>query len=229
MAKILLVDDDPLSLKIVSFVLKAGGHSISTAPDGFKALELLKQERFQLVVTDVNMPGGFSGFKLASAIKETEETKNIPVVLLTIRGDKADVERARKCGADHYFVKPVQPEPFRSKISEILAKYTPAASLGDVPVREKGIWTTLFMVTAVSERGLVVESPIPLPQGFEFCFASNIFHRIGLSTPNMRVTECRTSPSPDGPYALSLEFASLTESDLQTLRVFLNSQKKPAA
>src|SRR4051794_40842403 len=131
MAKILLVDDDPISLKIVSFVLKAGGHLVSTAADGYTAVEMLNSGRFHMVITDVNMPGGFSGFRLAIAVKRNEATKDIPVVLLTVRSGKTDVARAKKCGAEHYFVKPIKPEPFRAKINEILAKYTSSAGAGD--------------------------------------------------------------------------------------------------
>jgi DNA-binding response OmpR family regulator len=228
MAKILLVDDDPITLKIVSFVLKAGGHQVNTASDGYTAVEMIYAGNYQMVISDVNMPGGFSGFKLATAVKENEATKHIPVVLLTVRSGKADVARARKCGADHYFIKPIQPDPFRAKINEILAKHTSAVKAGDVAVKEKGLWTTMFMVTAVHELGLKVDSVVPLPPGFEFVFASNVFQRIGISTPVMRVAACSVDPDNPEQYHLELEFSNLSLAHTQTLRIFLNKQKSAA-
>lgn len=229
MAKILLVDDDPITLKIVSFVLRAGGHAIKTAPDGFSALEMLKHERFELVVSDVNMPGGFSGFRLVESMRENPLLKNIPAVLLSVRGAKNDVARARKAGADHFFVKPIQPEAFRAKISEILAKLTPAMHLGETPVREKALWTSMLQVTHVSESGLRIDSPVPLPEAYEFCFASNIFHALGITTPQMRVSSCEPSSLSEGLYTLKLDFVELTPADRQAVRQWLHSQKKISA
>jgi len=229
MAKILLVDDDPITLKVVGFVLRAGGHSIQTAPDGFTAMEMLKQERFELVVSDVNMPGGFSGFRLVEAMKDDPNLKNIPAVLLSVRGAKNDVARARKAGADHFFVKPIHPEAFRAKIGEILAKLTPAIYLGETPVREKALWTSMLQVTHVCESGLRIDSPVPLPEAFEFCFASNVFHALGITTPQMRVTSCEPSSLSEGLYTLKLDFIELSDADQQAVRQWLHSQKKISA
>lgn len=230
MAKILLVDDDPITLKIVSFVLKAGGHSVDTACDGYAALEHCRSERVQLVISDVNLPGGFSGFRLVEAIKEDEGLKHIPVVLLTVRSGKSDVDRATKAGAEHYFIKPVQPEPFRAKIAEILAKHTSAKHLGEAPVREKGLLTSLIQVTGVSESGLRIDCPVPLPEGFEFCFASNVFHKIGITTPQLRVASCEPGANGES-FDMKLEFVELAAGELQSVRKWLNENraaKKPA-
>lgn len=228
MAKILIVDDDPITLKVVAFVLKAAGHLVSTAGDGYVALEMMKSETFALVISDVNMPGGFSGFRLVESMKEDERLKAVPVVLLSVRGAKTDIERALKAGADHFFVKPIQPESFRAKIGEILAKTTPAHHLGVTPVREKALWTSMLQVTGVSERGLRIDSPVPLPEKFEFCFASNIFNTLGITTPQMRVASCEPSSLSEGLYTLSLDFVELSPGDLQAVRHWLFAQKKSA-
>lgn len=224
MAKILLVDDDPVSTKVVTFLLRSEGHSVTCARDGYTALEMLKGGLpCHMVITEVSLAGGFSGYRLANALKRSADWKMIPVIVLTARSGRADVARARRSGVVHFFVKPFETELFRAKVTEILARHSPAAHVGYVDVSERGLWTTLFRVTGVSEQGIRIESLVPLPLGFQLCFASNVFARLGLTTPTVRVTECEETRS--GGYVLLLAFADLPESELLSVRSFINKQK----
>lgn len=76
MANILVVDDDKVLLKVLEATLIKAGHSVLTVEDGRTALEKLESEIFELVITDINMPGGVSGFNLITMIRKTEKLKN---------------------------------------------------------------------------------------------------------------------------------------------------------
>ena len=85
----------------------------------------------------------------------------------------------------------------------------------------------MLQVTGVSERGLRIDSPVPLPENYEFCFASNIFHNLGITTPQLRVVSCEPSSLSEGLFTLKLEYCRLAEPELHSIRQWLNVNKPP--
>jgi DNA-binding response OmpR family regulator len=108
MAKILVVDDHPHIVRLVQRELEAEAHEIITAGDGEEALEKIHQERPALIVLDVLLPKK-SGFDVLSAVKSDPATREIAVILLTVRDQDADVSRGLQLGADWYVAKPFRP------------------------------------------------------------------------------------------------------------------------
>lgn len=104
MAKILLVEDDNNLREIYEARLMAEGYTIVTAPDGEAALAVASKEKPDLVISDVMMPN-ISGFDMLDIMRNTPETANIKVIMLTALSQAEDQARAQALGADRYLVK----------------------------------------------------------------------------------------------------------------------------
>ena len=104
MAKLLLVEDDNNLREIYEARLQAEGYAIVSAKDGEEALAVAKAEKPDLVISDIMMPK-ISGFEMLDILRNTNDLKNIKVIMLTALGQSDDQQRANKLGADKYLVK----------------------------------------------------------------------------------------------------------------------------
>ena len=102
---ILVVEDDPQVARLISLVLQRNGYESQVVADGQSALIRARDARPAMIFADLTIRG-MSGAALCSALKEHEETKNIPYVILS--GDRDIAEKARVCGADDYMGKPFE-------------------------------------------------------------------------------------------------------------------------
>jgi DNA-binding response OmpR family regulator len=105
MAKtILIVEDDKFLRELIGEKLESEGYEISTAVDGEKGIEKIKNEKPDLILLDLILPG-IDGFEILSRIKKDSEMAKIPVVILSNLGQKEEVERGLKMGAVDYLIK----------------------------------------------------------------------------------------------------------------------------
>ena len=112
---VLIVEDSPTMRQLISFALKRiRGVRIVEASDGVDGLKKLSSERFDLILTDINMPI-MDGLKLVSLVRNDANYKTIPIVVITTEGAQEDRERALALGANDYITKPIQP----TKILEV--------------------------------------------------------------------------------------------------------------
>jgi twitching motility two-component system response regulator PilH len=118
-AKILVVDDSPTDLKIMSEPFKSGGYELVTAADGEEALRKAESERPDLMVLDVVMPK-MNGFQVCRKIKTTPELKGIKVILLTSKSQESDQFWGMKQGADAYMTKPFDGNELLAKAASLL-------------------------------------------------------------------------------------------------------------
>jgi two-component system OmpR family response regulator len=118
-AKILVVEDDLGLLDLISDALALSGHEIITAADGIRAGEKLRNERFDLVVTDVGMPK-LDGIQLVEGMRRRGD--DTPVIMLTARNDRDDVNRGLRAGADDYVTKPFGLEELTLRVAAILRR-----------------------------------------------------------------------------------------------------------
>ncbi len=102
--KIVLIEDDNVILEMYKLKFKEEGFELSLATDGEEGLELIKKEKPALVLLDIILPK-MDGFAVLAALKKDDSTKNIPVLLLTNLGQKADIEKGKEMGANDYIVK----------------------------------------------------------------------------------------------------------------------------
>jgi two-component system chemotaxis response regulator CheY len=116
---ILVVDDFATMRRIVKNILKQLGYeNIHEADDGASALEVLKREKIQFIISDWNMPQ-ISGIELLKTVRATEEWKDLPFLMVTAEGQKEYVIEAVKHKVNNYIVKPFTPETLMEKIGKI--------------------------------------------------------------------------------------------------------------
>lgn len=103
--EILVVEDQEELRKLQSLLLSSRGFRVSEAQDGKAALDCLAKSKPDLVLLDIMMPE-INGFEVCQHIKSNESTRHIPVIMVTAKKDREDMERAEKAGADGYITKP---------------------------------------------------------------------------------------------------------------------------
>jgi CheY-like chemotaxis protein len=118
-ASILVVDDDPEIVLMLSTRLGKRGYKVTTAEDGKKAIEVAKREKPDLVLLDVMMPGK-SGWEVARALKQDPVTQNVKIVMVTAIGEKTNEITAPIYGADAHVDKPFEFEKLEKVISQLL-------------------------------------------------------------------------------------------------------------
>jgi DNA-binding response OmpR family regulator len=116
--KILIVDDDADLLALVGFALTQAAYVVVKAPDARSALRLFAAESPDLAILDINLPDG-SGFDICEAIRARSR---IPVMMLTARGEEADLVRALDLGADDYLTKPFSPRTLLARVKALLRR-----------------------------------------------------------------------------------------------------------
>lgn len=119
--KILVVDDDKTTRKLLSLYLKGKGYEVVTAENGLDAIEKVGTESVNFILTDMNMPY-MDGIEFTKNIKSDPVLKNIPVVMVTTEADEDERESAFKAGVDEYLVKPVNAEQVTEAVIKILKK-----------------------------------------------------------------------------------------------------------
>ena len=125
--RFLVVDDFSTMRRIVRGLLKESGcMNVDEAEDGAVALQMLKQGKFDFVVSDINMPV-MNGFELLAAIKQDDALKHLPVLMVTAEARKEDIVRAAKEGAAGYIVKPFTKATLEEKVQKIIQKMAAAA------------------------------------------------------------------------------------------------------
>ena len=119
--KILVVDDDRTTRKLLSLYLKGNGFEVVTAENGLDAIEKLGGETVNLVVTDLNMPY-MDGIEFIRTMKTNPDTGHIPALMITTEDDDEERQRAAAAGADGYLIKPVTSDVVALKVRQLLAE-----------------------------------------------------------------------------------------------------------
>jgi DNA-binding response OmpR family regulator len=118
---VLVADDEEDVLNLVALQLERHEFDVVRAANGTEALELAQQERPDAAVLDVMMPG-LNGYEVVSEMRKAEETKHIPVLLLTARAGGVDVMHGYEVGADDYLKKPFTPQDLIEHVNALLAR-----------------------------------------------------------------------------------------------------------
>ncbi len=117
---ILVAEDSPTMRSLLASTLEevADVQIVETA-SGFEALKLLPRHRFDLIITDINMPD-INGLELVHFVKSNPDYRTIPLVIITTEGSSRDQERGLKLGADAYLVKPFEPKTLQDTVTRLL-------------------------------------------------------------------------------------------------------------
>ena len=119
MAKILIVEDNELNRDMLSRRLMRKGFEIVMAEDGQKGVDMSISENPDLILMDLSLPV-MDGWEATSTIKNSEETKKIPIIVLTAHAMAGDREKALEAGADEYDTKPIEFKRLLGKIKDFL-------------------------------------------------------------------------------------------------------------
>jgi two-component system, OmpR family, KDP operon response regulator KdpE len=140
--KILVVDDSPVILKMMSMKLTANGYDVATAEDGGAAVSAVRTEKPDLILLDLSFPPdvahgggvGWDGFLIMTWLRRQEEAKHIPIIVIS-GGEPAKFEaRARAAGASGFFHKPIDNDALLTIIRDTLAKSPATAQPPAAPI-----------------------------------------------------------------------------------------------
>jgi DNA-binding response OmpR family regulator len=118
---VLVVDDDPVILRLLQVNFDLEGIGVVTAVDGEEGLKLAQTNPPDLVISDIMMPK-VNGLELLAALRSSPDTASLPVILLSAKAQVADVQRGLELGADDYVTKPFDPLELIDRVYKVLAK-----------------------------------------------------------------------------------------------------------
>jgi len=150
--RVLVVDDEPETVKYVGANLRARGYEVQAAGDGRTALKLFREAAADLVILDITLPG-LDGFELCQAIRRESD---VPIVMLSARGQEQDIVHALNLGADDYLTKPFGVEELMARVRVALRHGTSGSAPPHPPLVLQGM-TIDFDARRVSVGENVVE------------------------------------------------------------------------
>ena len=117
--KILVVDDEPDILKVITFRVKKLEYEVVTATNGQEALDLIQKEEPDLILLDIELPV-MNGYEVCQRVKTNEKLKHIPIIFLSANSASKIAERAKEFNADDYLIKPFDFEELSKKIKKFI-------------------------------------------------------------------------------------------------------------
>jgi len=201
-ARILVVDDEPQIRRVMLTTLVARGYVVSTARNGEEALEKIREDRFDLVLLDINMPG-IGGMEACRSIRAQSE---IPIVILSIRNTEKEKVEALDAGADDYVTKPFSMPELLARIRAALRR-APLSTSSNAEVLDLGQTEINFVARRVTVNGKDVRLT---PKEFDLLryFSSNA----NVAIPHAKLLQAVWGPD----YGEEVEY----------LRVFINQLRK---
>jgi two-component system cell cycle response regulator len=141
MARILVIEDNPTNLELMSYLLKAFGHEVLTAADGEEGLEVVRRYLPELIICDVQLPK-LDGFGVAAQLKSHRTLRSIPLLAVTALAMVGDRDKLLAAGFDGYLSKPIDPEAFVPDVEVYLPSTQP------IPLSERLIIATTSTTTS---------------------------------------------------------------------------------
>jgi phosphate regulon transcriptional regulator PhoB len=119
--KILVVDDEPDIVELSSYNLQKEGYDVVSVPDGEEALRRIKQEKFDLILLDLMLPG-LQGVELCRIVRNDPATSSLPIIMLTAKTEELDKVLGLEMGADDYVTKPFSPRELLARVRAVLRR-----------------------------------------------------------------------------------------------------------
>ncbi len=227
MTRILLVDDDRELLTMAKALLVHAKFDVSCCENAIDALALARREHFDVVITDANM-APHSGFDLIRSLKLLPNFDLVPIAMLTGRRERRDVERAVAVGAQDYIVKPIDPAGFVKKVrelAELSESLHRSSKFAQAELNEVASCQLAMVLTGLTENGVLLDSDHRLRIGSQMVISSDIFNRVGIQSPSVRVTSC-TEGKVQGSFEVRTSFVGLDEKNVLKVRQFLQRVSK---
>ena len=121
MKKMLVVDDEPDIVELVTYNLRKEGFDVSSAFDGEEALAKIRKEKFDFIILDLMLPG-VQGMEICRILRNEPITRNIPIIMLTAKGEEIDKILGLEMGADDYMTKPFSPRELLARVKTVMRR-----------------------------------------------------------------------------------------------------------
>ncbi|MCB1322305.1 MAG: phosphate regulon transcriptional regulator PhoB [Leptospiraceae bacterium] len=122
---ILIVEDEEAIVTMLRYNLEKEGYKVESTDDGEEALTMVKEHRPDVIVLDWMLPS-MSGIEVCEALRRNPETKGIPIIMLSARGEEGDRIQGLDAGADDYMIKPFSPSELNARIRAVFRRFRPA-------------------------------------------------------------------------------------------------------
>ncbi len=119
--RILVIEDNPLNLELMTDLLESFGFTVLASRDGAVGIELVRREKLDLIICDVQMPG-MDGYEVANYLKRDPMLRRIPLVAVTALAMVGDREKVLSAGFDGYIDKPIAPELFKKQVEGFMER-----------------------------------------------------------------------------------------------------------
>jgi len=191
---IVIIEDDPASLALMTYLLSAHGYAALGASSGNEGLDLIRQQRPDLAVCDVQLPG-IDGYSIARILKSDTSLRTIPIIAVTALAMVGDRDKALAAGFDAYLSKPIDPQVFVSQLEPLLGKQAanlhvpPALPVAPrTPLQQRGV----ILVVDDSAVNLELKRSIFEPVGYRVLTAPTCSKGLQLARderPNVIITD----------------------------------------
>ncbi len=223
--KVVVVDDEGSVLLLVRRILSHEGYDVTICATAEEALQCLELQAHDCLITDAMMPD-VSGYDLVEKVRNHPVFNDLPIIMLTRKQNKEDIQKAMLAGVTDYIVKPIDEQMLLKKVKLSITRNKDSAVEGfEIPVQDMTVSEAILeiscRITHISELGLKVKSQIALKPHMWFQLKGTIMESIGIETPYMRVLECHTSSTSDGFYEVKLCFIGLREKDGTKIRAWM--------
>lgn len=131
MKNILVIDDEPDIVALLSYNLKKEGFSVTAVSDGGEAVAVAKKGDFDLVILDLMLPG-INGMEICRMLRSNPGTKDLPIIMLTAKGEEHDRVQGLETGADDYMTKPFSPRELIARVKAVLRRTGGRAQPGQI-------------------------------------------------------------------------------------------------
>lgn len=220
MNKVLIVDDNPSDLKILNMLLEKKGFDVTQASDAYSAIEMMAENKFDLVFLDWMMPK-VNGLEILRTIRSRTAFKKIPVIFVTSKSETRDIKKAIDEGITDYLIKPLDPMILESKVAKIL-KRDDAWRMSEVPEALSGnsIMKVSIQIVGISEIAIQIKSTNSIPTSEILNVESEFLKKIGIPEVQIRIHECQ--PQQNGFIIVGI-LIGMKESELKEIRKFVNA------
>lgn len=223
MPKILVVDDSEDFLQLARTYLAKEEYIVETSKDAFQAIEKLDKQKFDLLITDVNMPYK-SGYDFVSELRNSLRFKSIPILFVSGRSSKTDIVRAANVGGDSYIIKPIVKDFFVEKVKNLL-RGKPKASHKDIAPDDKkanGLVTYNFSgkVVKIYDNGIHILQKWEIPIATKIKYTSELLKSVGIESNTFEVIHCQKQGEE---YVLILSFTNLSEEEKLKLSKYITT------
>ena len=223
MARVLIVDDDPDILTLLSKILSMQGHAVFKAENAIRAMDYLNSSHFDLLISDAKMPQ-FTGFELVRMIKGNKKFQDMAIAMLTGLREKKDIEQAIKAGVDDYIVKPIEPAVLLEKIDALFDK-KPPQNLEHFHISENSHLARSQMrqdtrIVSFDEFHVDFLSPIQLQPQSTIQLRGMLFTSLDIEDVSVTVNTCVKQGKH---YYVKAAFTNIRESHQKKIRSWINS------